>query len=214
MLDAAEDVGLRDGIGRLTLDAVARQANLSKGGLMHHFPTKDALIDAMVRRKVEGWRAECEAAIEREPAGPGRVLRAMVGVCLDTDSCRDTECRRCFVLIASLVHDVKHIEAVREVHRHFAALVEKDGLPPGLGETLNLALSGLWFERMFGLAPFDDSKLREIRGAILRVIRDATPTRPGAAPRKTAGSSRSPGTNGKKPATKKAIAQTRPRARR
>ena len=76
MLNAAEEVVLRDGIGRLTLDAVAKEADLSKGGLMHHFPTKDALIDAMVRRKVDAWRAEYEAAIARQASGPGRVSTA------------------------------------------------------------------------------------------------------------------------------------------
>lgn len=174
MLDAAEEVVLRDGIGRLTLDAVAKQANLSKGGLMHHFPTKDALIDAMVRRKVDAWRTECEDAIERQPPGPGRVLRAMVGLCLDdTDTCGDTECRRCFVLVAALVHDPKHVQPLRAVHRHLAALVEADGLPPGLGEAVHLALSGLWYERMFDLTTFTPESLSQIRRSLVDVVDNA-----------------------------------------
>jgi AcrR family transcriptional regulator len=36
------------GAGSLTLEAVADVAGVSKGGLLYHFPTKDALIDGMV----------------------------------------------------------------------------------------------------------------------------------------------------------------------
>jgi AcrR family transcriptional regulator len=190
MLDAAEEVVLRDGIGRLTLDAVARQATLSKGGLMHHFPTKDALIDAMVRRKVEGWRDECEAAIERQPPGPGRVLRAMIGLCLDdTDTCGDTECRRCFVLVAALVHDSKHVEPLREVHRSLAARVAEDGLPPGVGEAVHLAMNGLWFDRMFELSRFSGEDLRSIRGALLGVVQAGGVGKNGARPERAAAAS-------------------------
>jgi AcrR family transcriptional regulator len=175
MLNAAEEVVLRDGIGRLTLDAVAKEADLSKGGLMHHFPTKDALIDAMVRRKVDAWRTEYEAAIARQPAGPGRVLRALVELCLaDTDPAGDAECRRCFVMVAALVHDARHVVALREVHRDLAARVEKDGLPPGFGEAVHLAMSGLWFDRMFGLTEFTREKLIEIRTALRGVVEEAS----------------------------------------
>lgn len=39
----------RDGIAALSLNAVAREAGVSKGGLLHHFPNKQALIFALVR---------------------------------------------------------------------------------------------------------------------------------------------------------------------
>jgi AcrR family transcriptional regulator len=167
MLDAAEDVVLRDGIGRLTLDAVAKEARLSKGGLMHHFPTKDALIDAMVRRKVQGWREECDEAIERQPPGPGRVARAMLELCLGDDAdCGDTDCRRCFVLVAALVHDAKHVQPLREVQRDMVARFESDGLPAGLGDAVHLAMGGLWFDRMFGLTEFTGKRLGNVRRAL------------------------------------------------
>src|SRR5205809_615370 len=48
LLDAAEAVVVRQGIANLTLDAVAAEAGMSKGGLLHHFPTKDRLVEALV----------------------------------------------------------------------------------------------------------------------------------------------------------------------
>lgn len=71
ILQAAEGVVARDGGANLTLDAVAREAGVSKGGLLYHFPSKDALLSAIleehVRAKfeaIEEQRAQCEAAGE------------------------------------------------------------------------------------------------------------------------------------------------------
>lgn len=80
-LVAAEQVVCGAGIGCLTLDAIARAADLSKGGLLHHFPSKAALIDAMVRREVEGWRAEFAEAVAAQPPAPAGFTGRFCPVC-------------------------------------------------------------------------------------------------------------------------------------
>lgn len=49
LFHAAVCVALENGFGKVTLDAVARQAGISKGGLLHHFSTKAELIRAMLK---------------------------------------------------------------------------------------------------------------------------------------------------------------------
>src|SRR5207247_887564 len=73
LLDAAEAVVVRQGISNLTLDAVAAEAGMSKGGLLHHFRTKDRLVEALVVRSAENWRACYLEAYGRTPEGPGRI---------------------------------------------------------------------------------------------------------------------------------------------
>ena len=77
VLDAAEAVVVRQGIGNLTLDAVASEAGISKGGLLHHFASKDRLIEAMVLRCAQGWRECVIGAYEAAEPGRGRMARAM-----------------------------------------------------------------------------------------------------------------------------------------
>lgn len=52
ILDAAEAVVARDGAARLTLEAVAVQAGISKGSVVYGYKTKQALIEALVERAV------------------------------------------------------------------------------------------------------------------------------------------------------------------
>ncbi len=42
--DAAIQITVRDGLLAMTLDAVAKEAGISKGGVMYHFPSKDELV--------------------------------------------------------------------------------------------------------------------------------------------------------------------------
>lgn len=178
MLDAAEEVVLRDGIGGLTVEAVARQARLSKSGLLHHFPSKDALIDAMVRRKAECWRRECQSAVEAQGPGRGRIVRAMTGACLaSTEHWNESMRRSGLVLVAALVHDPRHVEPLRQVHREIAAMLAKDRLAPGVGEAVQLAMDGLWFDWIFGLTDLTPQKLAAIR-AVLRALAEREPARP------------------------------------
>lgn len=50
-LTAALTIIARDGPGRLTLDAIARESGLSKGGLMHQFPNKEAVLKALLEQQ-------------------------------------------------------------------------------------------------------------------------------------------------------------------
>ena len=58
------------GSGRLTLEAVAERAGLSKGGLLYNFPNKEALLQAMIQRMIDEVSAEKEALRGQVPAGP------------------------------------------------------------------------------------------------------------------------------------------------
>jgi AcrR family transcriptional regulator len=68
ILDAAAELVRELGAGRLTLDAVAERAGLSKGGLLYNFPTKEALLQGMLERIIE------VALVEKE-----NLLRAFAG---------------------------------------------------------------------------------------------------------------------------------------
>lgn len=43
---------LKEGKEVLTMDAVVKRSGISKGGLVHHFPTKEALLEAAVEESI------------------------------------------------------------------------------------------------------------------------------------------------------------------
>lgn len=53
ILNAATVVAAREGASRLTIDAVAREVGLSKAGLLYSFPSKEALLTALLTRVID-----------------------------------------------------------------------------------------------------------------------------------------------------------------
>jgi AcrR family transcriptional regulator len=67
---AAAAASARDvGPGNLSLDAVAARAGVSKGGLLYHFPSKSALLEALVGQHLQDFDAALD---EKEKAYGGR----------------------------------------------------------------------------------------------------------------------------------------------
>jgi AcrR family transcriptional regulator len=56
--DAAEEIVQRDGGSALTLDAVAKAAGITKGGVQYCFDTKDDLIVALIKRWMTAFAIE------------------------------------------------------------------------------------------------------------------------------------------------------------
>src|SRR5699024_12787803 len=74
MLDAAEAHLGAD--GTLTLDSAARAAGVSKPGLMYHFATKEALLNAILDRMLFRYEAGLLATVGGVADSGGMALRA------------------------------------------------------------------------------------------------------------------------------------------
>jgi AcrR family transcriptional regulator len=74
LLDAAEAIVTESGAAHLTLDAVAERAGISKGGLIYNFPTKEALLEAMIGRLIERFDQIREKVRGQLPSGTSNEL--------------------------------------------------------------------------------------------------------------------------------------------
>lgn len=181
LLDAAIRVVSRDGMGALTLDAVAREAGVSKGGLTHHFATKDALITAMLEHFAQRLVRELDRFAADDPDLAGRRVRAMMKVAYpelrDPDAPRrrrkkseagaTSEAQQLFyAAIAASVVNPKLLEPLRQ---HASGLRDRMMQYPadGLWQVITwLALDGLMIWQMLGLMSADDP----LHGEILQFL--------------------------------------------
>ncbi len=87
ILDGALELLRADGGGTITLDAAARQVGLTKPGLMYHFPTKEALMLAVVEHVADRWERMLLDHVGRplEEATPQQRIRAYVEVAVTGD---------------------------------------------------------------------------------------------------------------------------------
>jgi AcrR family transcriptional regulator len=69
VLDSFEAILLNDGERAATMDATARAAGVSKGGLLYHFASKEALEAGLIAR-LEVLARDDAAEIAADPRGP------------------------------------------------------------------------------------------------------------------------------------------------
>jgi AcrR family transcriptional regulator len=158
ILLAASRVVVEAGISGMTLEAVAWEAGVSKGGLLYHFPSKEALISGMIERLIEGFAGLLEQELEREKgSGSGGWLPAYATATFAED-------RRHLEIGAALLAAVAENPAlVDPLHRGFEDWqwrAERNGIDPAVGTLVRLAADGLFFAEMFGFAP-PEGRLRE-----------------------------------------------------
>lgn len=161
MLDAAEMVVVTHGAVRLTLDAVAKQAKASKGGVMYHFPSKEALLQALVTRAIERSHAAREKLQPARPT-PGQALRAYVRASVGDPLGND---RVSAALLSVVASDPKLIAPVREFFRKRLPAIGKD-VPFERAALIHLATEGLWLMDLFKLSPFNKPQ----RARIVRLL--------------------------------------------
>ncbi|MFT8418851.1 MAG: TetR/AcrR family transcriptional regulator [Acetobacter sp.] len=65
---------------KLTLSLVAQKAGVSKGGLLHHFPNKDQLLDGLFHRELAQLHDEILTTMKNDPVESGRAARAYIGL--------------------------------------------------------------------------------------------------------------------------------------
>ncbi|MBP6123077.1 MULTISPECIES: TetR/AcrR family transcriptional regulator [Providencia] len=88
LLKAARMIAGREGIASLSLNAVAREAGVSKGGLLHHFPSKQALIYALFIQLLNIMDDRISGIMMNDPNSYGRFSRAYlhyIGELQDSD---------------------------------------------------------------------------------------------------------------------------------
>lgn len=151
LLEAAERIVRRDGVGRLTLDSVAIEAGTSKGGLLYHFATREALITAMVERHVAAFTATLEAAMAADPVPRGRWTRAYLHATAGP-SASAGDAATATGLLAAMASNPALADPLRERYAAWRAEVAHDGLPEADAMIVALAADGLWMADLLGFA--------------------------------------------------------------
>ena len=158
-----------EGVERLTLETAAQAAGVSKGGLLYHFPNKDALIEGMVRQMLDEFTLAMEEVLAQEPEAPGRWARAYVRATL-IDVAKAESFRS--KLLAAAASSPTLLPIVKEHFAMWQRKLEQDGIDPTLATLIRIAADGLWFVALFDLAPPDAARreaLGELMGKLTKV---------------------------------------------
>ncbi|WP_067725998.1 TetR/AcrR family transcriptional regulator [Oceanobacillus damuensis] len=165
ILDAASKIVNERGIFNLTLDAVAAEAGFSKGGLLYHYPSKEALVRGMVEHLAENYQEKVQADMDKDPEQIGKWIRAYVNV---TFNQTDENKNKNAVLLAAKAVGPELLDPIREVYESWKDQAEKDGIDPMKATIIQLAADGIWLSELFDINRMEDSKKEEVFQALIK----------------------------------------------
>ncbi|HEV2527408.1 MAG TPA: TetR/AcrR family transcriptional regulator [Thermomicrobiales bacterium] len=170
LLGAAGRIVQRDGVTRLTIDAVAAESGVSKGGVLYHFRTKDALIAAFVDGVAEAFEADfARMTVEEQGSGSLAALRGYVRASTMPDPVPHLTAG----LIAALAWRPELGQLVRNRFTGWHARA-REGVPDQvLARTICLAADGVWLSACFGYGLHDEGDREAISTRLLRLADQA-----------------------------------------
>lgn len=168
LLRAAAIVVERDGVAALTLDRVAEQAGVSKGGLLYHFSGKRELVVALLTSTLDRADERLDELAATHANESGAFAKAYLDYVSGGDHARDSTAAGVFAAAAS---DDDDLAPARE---RFAAwqrrLIDADGIDETTALLARIVGDGLWLIDLFGLASPDAAQRQAVVDRVVEQI--------------------------------------------
>jgi len=170
ILDAAQAVVLEVGAAHMTLDAVATKASISKGGLLYHFPTKQALLKALLKRRIQHLEEARKRRCSELKVEPTREIKAYVLSSLARGR-KDRPVGA--ALLAAIAHDPKLLGPVRdEYQKRLAELIPAE-LRFERALIVALAADGLRLLELLSVSPLSVKQRSRLVEELFRLADEA-----------------------------------------
>jgi AcrR family transcriptional regulator len=143
------------GPAALTIEKAAEAASLSKGAVLYHFPSKDALVSALIASSLEQFDTTTTRFVDRDANKNGRFSRAYARVLFHP---QNNTSEFAAGLLAAVTTNLSLLGPAVSRHAEVQRRVEADGISASMATLIRLASDGLYFTRAFGLAPLSDAQ--------------------------------------------------------
>ncbi len=171
ILRAAAQIINTAGVLALTLEAVAKEAKISKGGLLYHFPSKEALLKGMNDYLMRSFIAEVKRAANGDPCAKGRWTRAYTTTTF-THLAGDFAMNVAF--LAAAATDPGMVKAMSQHLRGLQTHIADDDIDPVVSTIVRLAVDGLYFNELYGMHLEEDVR-NKVFNRLIRLTKEETP---------------------------------------
>lgn len=169
LLECAASIVNEQGADYLTLDAVAKKAGVSKGGLLYHFKSKDGLIQELVNYANELYKYNVNQHINQDQEIKGQWLNAFIEA---TREHRTENAPITSGMLAAQGSNRNLLVPLRESYQDWQQHIEQDGLDKADATIIRLAVDGLWLSEIFGISVIDEDMREEVLNRLKEYIKE------------------------------------------
>jgi AcrR family transcriptional regulator len=180
---AAHRVAARDGVPGLTLDAVAREAGVSKGTVLYHFKTKDDLVLALVDSLFAGMDGAIRSHRDADPA-PGGWARSYVRMNAEGIGEGEPTPALGAGLLAAVAYRPDILAAQKVRFAEWQRQAEADGGPLVDSFVAMFASDGLWLSELLGYWRVPEKLRKQVVARLLELTRPPADEDPKPSPKR------------------------------
>lgn len=144
ILDALQDLLIDQGERAATLDAVAQIAGVSKGGLLYHFGSKDALVNGLIERV----RMLVDADVSAMRAAPEGTVEYFIR----SSGAEGDDLDRSFIALTRLAQGTHHdaTAALKAAQADWLAVIAETVSDPAAAHAIMLLGDGIYYNSSMG----------------------------------------------------------------
>ncbi|WP_077340158.1 TetR/AcrR family transcriptional regulator [Pseudocolwellia agarivorans] len=150
IIKAAENVIKEKGLAKLTLQLVAETAGISKGGLLYHFPSKNALIEGMLEYSLTTFEKFIEQ-YTKDDIEPGSWARGFILGTFSASGSLTEEVTSAAALVASSGLNPSLMKPYIEMQKKWLPALLLDGLDKQTALIIRMGVDGLWLNEALGV---------------------------------------------------------------
>lgn len=156
----------------MTLDGVAQAAHVSKGGLLYHFPSKEALLSALAQRYVESM-ANCveQAKIHMGEIDDRDLKSRIVGILEQQPRAKMRGMGA--ALFAAAANDPTLLEVIRTRIAQHMKQIENSDVDFARAAIVTLAIDGLMMRESLRISSFTDEQRGRVVQQLLQIADEA-----------------------------------------
>lgn len=155
---------IKNGIKDFTLEKIAKVAGVSKGGLLHHFKSKDDLITEVLAREISQMKEIMDDLVANDPKDKGRNARAYIKS-LDYESSDEdiSNFQKLWTaMLSCFVENPKVLKPIVEDNEILQNNIANDGLDEVDATIIKLAVDGLIYAESFDMKISKDMRKKVI----------------------------------------------------
>lgn len=164
-IQAALAVIARDGAGKLTFDAIARESGMSKGGLVHQFRNKGEVLKALLQHKANFFERFSRGYLAAlDPASSETTLLAQIAT--EREAIEQPH-SVLLALVAAFVEDPDLLDSTLGTETETVKRIEAEAADPDMSMLRWAAARGLTLTALFGLCPLSANDRKRLFARLL-----------------------------------------------
>lgn len=168
LLEIAEEIVRSEGATGLTIDALAKAARISKGGVQYAFSSKDDLVRALIER----WTNQFDALLgETDGLSPSELVRKYINVMRGSRAAMNAK------MAGLMLTYIQNPQNVAETRQWYASMFERLGGPSTEAQAARFAFLSVESLFLLRIAGIDEngawnSYLDDVESAFERLLKE------------------------------------------